>query len=94
MNIWDKIPRLARLKLTQEDQNLLIPQVEKIVDFFHNISDLPTDNIEPLVSPIESALPLREDNVQETGSHLLKQAPSQEGQYVKAPLVVTSNIKE
>ena len=94
MNIWDKIPRLARLKLTQEDQNLLLPQVEKIVDFFHNISTLPTDDTEPLVSPIESALPVREDHVQESDSHLLKQAPSQEDHYVKTPLVVSSNIKE
>ena len=94
MNIWDKIPRLARLKLTQKDQKLLIPQVEKIVDFFHSISALSTDNVKPLVSPIESALPARPDCVQESDAHLLKQAPSQEGRYVKTSLIVSSNKEE
>ena len=53
MDIWNKITHLSRLKLTDKEQELLIPQVKKIIEFFNNISHIPTDSIQPLISPIE-----------------------------------------
>ena len=42
MNIWNKITYLGRLKLSAQEEKLLIPQVRKIIEFFNNISHIPT----------------------------------------------------
>ena len=89
MNIWNKITQLSRLKLSKEEEKLLIPQVKKIIEFFNNISHIQTDNLEPLISPIEKSAPLRPDEVKTniSSEKLLSQA-HQENQYIRVPLVI------
>lgn len=90
MKIWNKTAQLARLKMTPEEQNVLIPQVQKIIDFFHHIAAVPTDKIEPLTTPLEIDLPVRKDHPEESKKDLIQQAPSLEDPYVKAPSPLVS----
>lgn len=87
MNLWTRITELARLKMKKEEEEIIFPQVQSIVAFFDHISQVSTENIEPLISPIEDPLPFRMDEVCEAPK-LLNQAPALEGQFVKVPLVV------
>ncbi len=87
MNIWSRITKLAHLKMKKEEEEIIFPQVQNIVKFFDHISQVSTENVEPLISPMEDPLPLRIDEVCRT-SELLDQAPSLEGKFVKVPLVV------
>ncbi len=80
--------------MTQEEQELLIPQVQKIIGFFQHISSIPTDKVEPLITPVEENLPFRADDSKTDFQNLLDQAPSLEGSYVKVPLVVSASKKE
>ena len=90
MNIWTRITKLAHLKIKKEEEEIIFPQVQNIVAFFDHISQVSTENVEPLISPIEDPLPFRVDEVCE-GSKLLDQAPSLEGPFVKVPLVVQTD---
>lgn len=91
MNIWNKITDLGRLKLSKEEEKLLVPQVRKIIEFFNNISHIPTKDLEPLISPVEKPIPLRFDKVQThiPPEQLLSQT-KQENQYVQVPLVISA----
>lgn len=90
MNIWSRITKLAHLKMTKEEEEIIFPQVQNIVTFFDHISQVSTENVEPLISPIENPLPFRMDEVCET-SEILDQTPSLKGRFVKVPLVVQTD---
>ena len=93
-NIWNKITQLARLKMSEKEENLLISQVQKIIAFFEHISSVPTDSIEPLTTPFNENLPFRKDTHKNFDKDLLKQAPSLNGQYIQVPKVVSTSKKE
>ena len=91
MDIWNKITHLSRLKLSAKEESSLIPQVKKIIEFFNNISHIPTEDVEPLISPIEKTIPLRSDEVNTyISSEKLLSQTLQEDQYVKVPLVIST----
>lgn len=99
MSIWNQITRLAHLKMSEEEKNFIFPQVQNIINFFHHISQIPTEGIEPLITPIDEPIALRNDNQQEADKetlnqkkqvemHLLKQCPSLNKNFVQVPLVI------
>ena len=92
MNIWTRITKLARLKMKKEEEDIIFPQVQNIAAFFDHISQVPTKDVEPLVSPMEDPLSFRGDEVGET-FELLDQAPSREGSFVKVPVVVQTDAQ-
>jgi len=76
--------------MKKEEEEIIFPQVQNIVAFFDHISQVPTESVEPLISPMEDPLPFRADEVCGR-SKLLDQAPSIEGPFVKVPLVVQTD---
>lgn len=95
MKSWKKITELAHLKLTEEEESLIFPQVEAIIKYFEMIEKVPTDSIEPLTSPIEEEIFLREDQDVPTASEvkklLLQSSYDLEDSFVKVPLVINSD---
>ena len=95
MNIWDQITQLAHLKMNKEEEALLFPQVQNIIDFFNHISQVSTEGVEPLTTPIDEPLALRTDHTEkeknDINQDLLNQAPSLSENFVKVPLVVDSD---
>ena len=92
MKIWNQLTGLAKLKLTQKEEELLIPQVQNIISFFEKISEIPTDQVQPLISPSENFSAFRSDDLAKedasSASFLIQQAPLKEGHFVKTALVV------
>ena len=94
MNIWEKTAQLALLELSEREKTLIFPQVQNIVDFFHHISKVQTKNTEPLITPLDEPLLLRQDaEPQESppSTQLLDQAPAKNAQMIQTPLIIDSD---
>ncbi len=85
-----KVAELARLKLTEDELTSLAEQLTKILKTFETISEVPTDGVEPLVTPVSIQASLREDSLLEhyDTEKLLENAPDKMGSLVRVPPVV------
>ena len=90
---WNKITQLAHIEMSEQEKETVFPQIQNIVNYFHHVSKISTDGIEPLVSPMEESLAFREDSSysKENPHQLIDQAPSLDGQYIKVPSVVDTD---
>lgn len=85
-----KAANLARLKISDEDANRYGPQLSNIIDFFAQLSEVNTDNVDPLASPVDIALRLRDDKISDGGvqKEVLKNAPEELEGFFVVPKVV------
>ena len=85
-----QLARLAKLSVTEQEVQNYIPQIQKVLDHFSELNSLNTDNIEPLITPVEVAEHLREDVVDKKISteELIQLAPEKVGQLIKVPPVI------
>lgn len=86
----EHISKLARLKITHEEAREYGEQLAKVLAHFEQISKINTENIEPLVTPAEIELFLREDrvNFEVDTDEMMKNAPDRAGNLFKVPPVV------
>ncbi|HHK6020182.1 TPA: Asp-tRNA(Asn)/Glu-tRNA(Gln) amidotransferase subunit GatC [Neisseria subflava] len=66
LNDVEKIAKLSRLTLTDEEKNKTLAELNDIFAMVENMQSVNTDCIEPMAHPHEAALRLREDKVTET----------------------------
>jgi aspartyl-tRNA(Asn)/glutamyl-tRNA(Gln) amidotransferase subunit C len=85
-----KTAQLAKLALTDKELSEVTEQLTLILKHFEKISEIPTENIEPLLTPTEIEIFLREDVVQQelSSDEILQNAPSSQGHLFKVPPVV------
>jgi aspartyl-tRNA(Asn)/glutamyl-tRNA(Gln) amidotransferase subunit C len=84
------IARLARLRVEDEDLPALTARLNGILGLFEQLSDVPTEGVEPMANPLDATQPLREDVVTETDRREALQAVApavQDGLYL-VPRVV------
>ncbi|BCU68488.1 hypothetical protein HS7_19250 [Sulfolobales archaeon HS-7] len=81
-----KLETLALLKLSEEEENNIINDIKKILDFFNTIQKAQLSDVEPLFHPIKSTH-LRPDEVKNglTKEEALANASSVEGGYIRGP---------
>ena len=86
----EHIAKLARLKLSNEEAQGYADQLSKVLTHFQHISNIKTENIEPLVTPIEIKFHGRSDDVvkDNTADEILANAPDKAGHLFKVPPVV------
>jgi len=85
-----KVARLARLKITDDEATGYGEKLSNIINFVEQLGEVDTDNVEPLASVVDIQLRLREDIVTDGGiqEDILANAPeSLEGFFV-VPKVV------
>jgi len=86
----EKIARLARLKLTEDEQNRLGRQFEGILDHIDQLNQLDTENVEPTshVLPLQNVF--REDDVKQTfaDGKFLHLAPRQDKDHYEVPQII------
>lgn len=58
-----KVASLARLEISAEEAEKYGPQLSNIINFVEQLNEVDTDNVEPLASPVDITLRLREDAV-------------------------------
>lgn len=92
LNVEDtkEIAKLARLKLTQEEEQKFTLQLNNILGYFEKLNEVNTDNIEPRTHPTDLVNSFREDIVISSldKEEALKNAPHKEDGFFKAPKIV------
>ena len=85
-----KVANLARIEVTDSEAEAMVGKLDKIIGFVEQLSEVDTDNIEPLANVVDIDLRLREDVVSDGDCQdkVLANAPeSMEGFFV-VPKVV------
>lgn len=85
-----QIAKLAKLTISDEEITNYMPHMKKVLNHFSELETLNTDNIEPLITPVDLKSYLREDKVEKNISteELLEGAPSSVGQLFQVPPVI------
>jgi aspartyl-tRNA(Asn)/glutamyl-tRNA(Gln) amidotransferase subunit C len=85
-----QIAKLAKLTISDEEITNYMPHMKKVLNHFSELETLNTDNIEPLITPVDLKSYLREDKVEKIISteELLEGAPSSVGQLFQVPPVI------
>lgn len=94
MEIDDKlinhIAHLSKLSFEGSERKAIKKDMENITDFIAKLSELETDNVEPLIFMSDEVNVLREDIPKNTVSHeqALKNAPKKDADYFRIPKVL------
>ena len=86
----ERIAKLARLQLSGDEAQGYAEQLSKVLTHFQEIAKIDTQNIQPLVTPVEIQFQARADHaVKElTPEEILANAPEKAGHLFKVPPVV------
>lgn len=86
----DKLANLAKLNFDEEAKQNIKNDLQKILTFFEKISELDTSNVEPLIYMNDEVNIFRKDEAKHLISRLegLKNAPLEDGEYIKVPKVI------
>lgn len=85
-----KVAGLSKLRMTDEQLDTMAPELNNILGFIEQLSEVDTDNVEPLANVARSTLPLRADVVNdgECVDKVLANAPDSIEGYFAVPKVI------
>ena len=89
-DLINNLSELSKLNFDQKQSQQIKFDLEKMLEFVNTISQINTDNVEPLVYVNEETKLLREDKVKDSLSQTdaLKNAPEKDSDYFKVPVVL------
>jgi len=85
-----KVANLARLAISPTEEEELVQQLSRILEYFEQLSELDTDDVEPTTRPIEISNISRPDQLVpwDDRESLLREAPEQDGDFFKVPKIL------
>ncbi len=85
-----KVANLARIKIEESQQEGIASELSKILDWVEQLNEVNTDNVEPMTSVVEVALPRRRDEVTDGDCQqdVLANAPKAEHGFFTVPKVI------
>lgn len=85
-----KIAHLARIRVPEENLDGLSGELNNILGWIEQLSELDTDGVEPMTSVVAVTLPQRNDTVTDGGraADIVGNAPEMVGGYFVVPKVV------
>jgi len=89
-NTINKIAKLARIKLSDDEAKDLLKDMNSILDWVEQLNEVNTDSIEPLANISSSTLPQRKDESKDINSsdEILQNSPDKLEGYFAVPKVV------
>jgi aspartyl-tRNA(Asn)/glutamyl-tRNA(Gln) amidotransferase subunit C len=86
----DHIAHLSRLRFEGDDKVAIRQDLDKIIGFMGKLSEIPTDDVEPLIFMSDEVNVLRDDvpEVTITQAEALKNAPKKDSDYFRIPKVL------
>ena len=89
-NTINKIAKLARIRLSDEEVKNLLNDMNSILDWVEHLNEVNTDTVEPLTNISSSILPQRKDEAKDINSsdEILKNSPDKLEGYFAVPKVV------
>ncbi|HBB30633.1 MAG TPA: Asp-tRNA(Asn)/Glu-tRNA(Gln) amidotransferase GatCAB subunit C [Cyanobacteria bacterium UBA8803] len=87
-----KVANLARLELSPQEEEQFLPQLNSILDYFQQLSELDTKDVPPTTRAIDVSNVTRPDALQPYPDReaLLGEAPDQDGDFFKVPQILTA----
>ncbi len=87
-----KVANLARLELTTEEEKEFLPQLNGILDYFQQLSELDTTDVPPTTRAIDVSNVTRPDELRPYPDReaLLGEAPEQDGDFFKVPQIMST----
>ena len=84
------IGKLSRIELTDEEVQIFPGQLTDVLQYFDKLQELDTENVTPMVHPVELENILAPDIPQAslTSEEALKNAPQREGDFFKVTKVL------
>ncbi len=81
---------LARLEFDEETLSKFTRQLEDILVYIEDLSELDTENVEPTSHVLELSIPFRKDEVNQviTTEEALRNAPGKENDFFTVPKVI------
>ena len=85
-----KIAHLARLEFKDKDEEAIIKDLNKMLEWVGKLNELNTEGIEPLTHLSEEVNVMRKDELKKHISHEqgLKNAPKKDSDYFRVPKVL------
>jgi len=85
-----KVANLARLELTSEEEEQFTSQLNGILDYFEQLSELDTSDVEPTTRAIDVSNVMRSDDLQPFANKesILQGAPDRDGEFFKVPKIM------
>jgi aspartyl-tRNA(Asn)/glutamyl-tRNA(Gln) amidotransferase subunit C len=86
-----KVASLARLKLTEAEEQQFATQLSGILDYVEQLNELDVTGVEPTTRAIDVSNVVRADKVQTWGDReeLLDCAPERDGEFFRVPRIAT-----
>ena len=84
------VARLARIAMSDAEVDALVPELTQILGWVEHLSEVDTDEVEPLTAVIDQKLRLRDDVVNDGNVRdaVLKNAPDAQHGFVAVPKVI------
>lgn len=88
-----KVAYLARLNITAQEEEEFTGQLNSILEYFEQLSELDTDNVQPTTRAIETSNITRPDKLEPfpNKDDLLQSAPEQDGDYFRVPKIMATD---
>ncbi|MBD1856665.1 MULTISPECIES: Asp-tRNA(Asn)/Glu-tRNA(Gln) amidotransferase subunit GatC [Leptolyngbya] len=88
-----KVAHLARLELTPEEEGKFTTQLNDILDYFEQLSELDVSDVPPTTRAIDVSNVVRVDRLQPYPDRetILEGAPDRDGDFFKVPKIVTGD---
>ena len=88
-----KVANLARLNITEDEEVAFTTQLNSILEYFDQLSELDTTDVEPTTRAIETSNITRTDTLTPFSAKevLLKAAPEQQGEFFRVPKIISSD---
>lgn len=85
-----KVAHLARLELTPEEEQKFTTQLSDILDYFEQLSELDTSEVQPTTRAIDVSNVTRADALQPYPNReaILDCAPDRDGDFFKVPKII------
>ena len=92
-NEVEHIAKLAKLEIREEEITEFTSQFNKVLEYVDKLNELNTDNIEPLLHPVEGENVFREDALKSSiaTEDALRNSASKTDKCFKVPKVIKSN---
>ena len=86
----EKIARLARIRLADERKEPIAQELNRILNWIEELSEVDTDGVAPLASVTGHSLPLRRDEISDgdVADKVLSNAPEEASGFFVVPKVV------
>lgn len=86
-----KVANLARLEMTDKEEEQFVGQLNSILDYFQQLSELNTDDVPPTTRAIDISNVTRTDELKKylNRGAILQGAPEQDGEFFRVPKIIS-----